>query len=417
MSELANRGPEALSGGTDGRSPAEIARDLAIDTLVDLQLIHSGRSASLFRAYQLPTQRRVAVKVLHDELSSDTGQRFDRERAITGQLSGHTGIVPLFDTGTTSDDEPYLVMPFYLRGSLDDLMTRYGPLGWREATFLLDPVAVTLAEVHSRKLVHRNLKPGNILLTDFLLPRVADFGMCLPIGDVSTGATLVEASGYRAPETAETGPADPRNDVYGLGATLFGLVTGRDPAAGLLPEPTPAIGDEQPMPASGVPTPGRGVPTPPPALVELIEWSMAPDLADRPSDAAAFVTELRRCVSQSDDPSTPQRVTPSNLDPVPPPIDDILGVEPVVELVGDEPLIDLTADPAVASPSPSADEAGAIAQRVETQPSPSIAETAEADRSKAAASQARTEFYVLLLVSVITVGILTMVAAAFLTGN
>lgn len=419
MSELANRGPQGSPSSTiDGRTPAEIEQDLAIDSLVDLELIHSGRSASLFQAFQLPTQRTVAVKVLHDELSSDTGQRFDRERAITAQLSGHTGIVPLFATGTTADDEPYLVMPFYRRGSLADLMNRYGPLGWREATFLLDPVAVTLAEVHSRRLVHRNLKPGNILLTDFLLPRVADFGMCLPIGDVSTDATLIEASGFRAPETAEAGPSDPRIDVFGLGASLLGLVSGRPPLTTTdtsdrrtaFSRPDGGIDVQAVPPPShrGQASPPRVVPD---SIIDLIQRSMAVDPADRPSDAAAFVTELRRCVNQADGPTaTPSRV--SNRVGTAEPVS--LGPDAVVDATRAAGRSELKPAPA-AELEPGEPSAGSGA--------PPAAEKRASDhdgdgpRDELAANRARTDFYVLLLASIITVGILTMVAAAFLTGN
>ena len=301
---MAENGMADAFPGASGRTPAEIERDLAISTLVDLRLLHAGRAASLFRAHQVPTRRTVAVKVLHDELSSDVGQRFDRERAITGQLSGHTGIVPLFDTGTTADGEPFLIMPYYRRGSLADLMTRYGPLAWQEATFLLEPVAVSLAEVHGRELVHRNIKPGNILLTDFLLPRVADFGMCLPKGQISTKATLVENADYSPPETAEPAESDPAIDVFGLGATLWGLLSGHKPAAVEHNRQAPTI---VPQSLAHRP-PGRAIPDPLPSstptpIADLIQRSMAPDPADRPPNAAAFVTELRRAVSLAGQPA------------------------------------------------------------------------------------------------------------------
>ena len=294
MTELSGEDLGALVDGQTGRPAAEIERDLAIASLTQLRLLSAGPSASVFRAYQVATQRTVAVKVLHDELSSDIGQRFDRERAITGQLSGHTGIVPLLHTGTTADGEPYLVLPFYHRGSLADLMTRYGPLPWREASFLIKPVASTVAEVHLWGLVHRNLKPSNILLTDFLRPRVADFGMCLPSGQPSTPATLVTGP-YAPPEAAFVGPTDPTMDVYGLGATLWALLAGRPvpseldgerrrPGASDLGLAAGRLGRSSPPDLPTEDTPAR--------IADLIERSMSPHLADRPATVAAFIAEL-----------------------------------------------------------------------------------------------------------------------------
>ena len=293
VSETAGEDLDALTADIGGRPPAEIERDLAIAALTQLRLLNAGPAASTFRAYQTPTQRTVAVKVLHDELSSDVGQRFDRERAITGQLSGHTGVVPLLDTGTTADGEPYLVLPYYRRGSFADLMTRYGPLPWREATFLIKPVASTIAEVHLWGLVHRNLKPANILLTDFLRPRIADFGMCLPNDQVSTRATQVEGA-YAAPEARTTGPTHPTMDVYGLAATMRALLAGhpipdtvedrRRVGTADLAGVASRLGRATPPDVPAERTPAR--------IDELIERSMSADPADRPPTVAAFIAEL-----------------------------------------------------------------------------------------------------------------------------
>lgn len=295
MKEVSGEGVDALMAGHEGRPPAEIERDLAIASLTQLRLLTAGPSASVFRAYQIATQRTVAVKVLHDELTSEVGQRFDRERAITGQLTGHTSVVPLLHTGTTADGEPYLVLPYYRRGSLADLMNRYGPLPWREATFLLKPVASTIAEVHLWGLVHRNLKPTNILLTDFLRPRVADFGMCLGSEQASTSATLVHGP-FAPPEAATAGRTDPNMDVYGLAAILRSLLAG---------DTVPAVDADHRRSGtdtseSAIPTGRLGRPTTPelpgddtPArILELIERSMSPDPAERPATVAAFIAEL-----------------------------------------------------------------------------------------------------------------------------
>jgi len=82
------------------------------------------------------------VKVLHADLGSDVGRRFERERAVRAELSGHSAVVPLLEAGKTAAGQPYALSPFYSRGSLARLVADHGRLGWREATFLLEPVAV-----------------------------------------------------------------------------------------------------------------------------------------------------------------------------------------------------------------------------------------------------------------------------------
>ena len=172
-------------------------------------------------------------------------------------------------------------------------MADHGRLGWREATFLLEPVAVALAELHGRGLVHRCLTPDSILLTDFLLPRVAGFGMSLPEGERSTSATLVPSLFFSAPELAVPIEADPRADVYSLGAILFAMVTGH---VGFVGDAALLIARRATVQART----GKGAAASvlPDALRDLVARAMAEDLRDRPANAAAFVSELRRAVAR-----------------------------------------------------------------------------------------------------------------------
>jgi serine/threonine protein kinase len=394
--EISGESLDALTAGHGGRPPAEIERDLAIASLTQLRLLSAGSASSVFRAYQATTQRTVAVKVLHDELTSDVGQRFDRERAITGQLSGHSGIVPLFETGTTSDAEPYLVLPYYRRGSFADLTTRYGPLPWREATFLMRPVASTVAEVHGWSLVHRNLKPANILLTDFLRPRVADFGMCLPAGQLSTAATEVHGP-YAAEETGVANPADPTMDVYGLGATFWALLAGR---------PIPAVEAERRRPGSD-PT-GSSVgrwsrrdaatvlgDETPQQLVELIERSLSVDPDDRPANAAAFVAELPSNVARPESSRSPsaggrRRRMATTAPPSPKPSSQDLPRD-----LGGSDRWPREADPVTAEPN-------------DDVPAATVGWVARSGWSWS------TEVYLLTIVALIIIGIVTMTSAAIL---
>ena len=281
--------PDAASlAGTD-----QPQLDLGIPNLAELELVSAGSSTSVYRAVQLEPRRTVAVKVLHADLGSDVGRRFERERSVTAELSGHSAVVPLLEAGKTAAGQPYAVSPFYGRGSLARLVADHGRLGWREATFLLEPVAVALAELHGRGLVHRALDPDRILLTDFLLPRVSGFGLSLPEGERSTAATLIPSLFFSAPELAVPIEADPRADVYSLGAILFAMVTGHVGFVG-----DAALLTARTATAQARTGKGAAAAILPDALRDLVARAMAEDPRDRPANAAAFVSDLRRAVAR-----------------------------------------------------------------------------------------------------------------------
>ncbi|MCP3989574.1 MAG: protein kinase [Actinomycetia bacterium] len=270
---------------------------LEIEGIHNLKAISVGGAASVYRGVQTAIGREVVVRVLNDELTPETGQRFDRERALTGQLSGHANIACLLDTGVAADhDAPYFVMPFYRKGSLTGLINEHGPIRWREATFLIESIAVTLAEIHCRGFVHRNLRPGKILLTDFLLPRVAGFERALPAGCIPSGSEPGAAHFFSPADQAAH--ASPTEDVYGLGALLWALLAGqahfdptRDSTLEGLDAPTATILARQGrMPAAVEP--------PPQPILDLMARAMSADLLRRPANAAAFVTDLRRTVAE-----------------------------------------------------------------------------------------------------------------------
>ncbi|MEM8923521.1 MAG: protein kinase [Actinomycetota bacterium] len=265
-------------------SPVQIVRsapdlNLGIGGVTDLDLVSVSPSASVYRAVQTSLQRTVAIKVFHDDPSSGVVRDTVAERRITGQLTGHAGIVPLLEAGSTEGGKAYLVMPYYRRGSMTRLMVEHGALGWREAAFLIESVAVTIAEVHGRGLVHGNLTPSNVLLTDFLLPRVADFGHCVPI-------------------KADDDNADPRHDVAALGSMLWSLVNGSPTTT--RPADSPTVDATTTAANGATDRPMSKAATVPAPLRALINRAMADDVDDRPANAAAFVTDLRQAVAEAE---------------------------------------------------------------------------------------------------------------------
>lgn len=291
----------------DPTHPLDDAAELGIDGLSQVAVVGSGGSSTVYRARQDALDRTVAVKVVHAAWSMEIRERFDREREVTGHLSGHAAIVPIFETGITRRGEPYLLMPFYERGSLFTLMRDRGPLPWREATFLVEALAATVADCHADGIVHRDVKPGNVMLSRHAGPRLADFGITLPDGTTTDAAAVAYTPSYSPPEAFGAGVVGTAQDVYALGATLWTLLAGRPPHT----EQGQPVDQQDVLARAGQgppASPAAGTPVP---VLDVINRSMAPEPTNRPADGAAFAAELRRAIRRSDEAETtaPGRVT------------------------------------------------------------------------------------------------------------
>lgn len=279
--------------------------ELGIAGLVDVTVLGSGGSSTVYRAHQPALDRQVAVKVVHGAWSIDTKERFDREREVMGRLSGHAAIVPVFETGITRRGEPYLIMPYYERGSLFRLMKDRGPLPWREAAFIMEILAQALADCHGAGIVHRDVKPGNILLTDHLQPRIADFGITLPGGTPTDGSAVAYTPSYSPPEAFKAGAARPTTDVYSLGATLWALLAGRAPFT----RDGSSTDVDAIMERSIHEQPGRPAGDTPDPIAAVIDRAMHKEPGKRPVDAGEFAAELRRATRLAEQRRPPPQVT------------------------------------------------------------------------------------------------------------
>lgn len=260
--------------------------------------IHRGGQGIVYAGVQRSTGRDVAIKVLlRGELASPRQrQRFEREIGLLSLLD-HPGIVTVFDRAMTADGRTALVMEL-IRGRPIDWYVRARSLTPPETLDLFAGLADVVAAAHQRGVIHRDLKPGNVLVEDSGRVRVLDFGLAKPIEDQAGGATLEgEFMGtlvYAAPEQFEhgSGAADVRTDVYALGAMLYEALAGRPPidAGGPIGVAIERIRGRRPagLSESGVVL-GRDAET-------VVMTALEKDPDRRYDSAAALAADLRRCL-------------------------------------------------------------------------------------------------------------------------
>ncbi len=199
--------------------------------------IAAGGMGEVFRAHDAVLAREVAIKVLHRPLASDPGfvERFRREARAAAGLS-HPNIVAVHDWGAV-DGVYYMVMEHVHGQSLREILNAHGPLAPAQAADVLRQTLSALEHAHGRGIVHRDVKPENIMVTREGLAKVADFGLARAYADaqITHAGHVAGTVQYLAPEQLEGQPADPRTDLYALGIVAYELLTGTLPFSGETP--------------------------------------------------------------------------------------------------------------------------------------------------------------------------------------
>lgn len=262
-----------------------------------------GGMATVYQAVDTRLTRTVAVKVMHVGLGDDAefARKFDREARAAARLS-HPNVVSVFDQGQAVLDghtvRPYIVMEYVEGPTLRDLIAREAPMAPLRALEVIEPVLAALAAAHDAGLVHRDVKPENVLISDRGQIKVADFGLAKAVTSQTSTATqglLIGTVSYLPPELVVSGRADARSDVYSAGVVLFELLTGRKPHTGETPIQVAYahVHADVPPPSSVLAT-GDAQHRIPPYLDALVCGATSRDATARPHDAHVLLSQVRR---------------------------------------------------------------------------------------------------------------------------
>jgi serine/threonine-protein kinase len=260
------------------------------------QLIARGGMGEIYRATDSMLGRAVAVKVLAEAYSQDDSirERFTREALAAARLSGQSNTVMIYDVGE-HDGRPYIVMEYLGGGSLEDVLQREGAQPPERVFAWLEEAAVALDAAHRNGVVHRDVKPGNLILDRDGQVHVADFGIASAAGmhSLTLTGTVLGTAGYLSPEQAEGDRATPASDGYSLAVVAYELLTGRRPfesdsptaeAAAHIHAPVPSICELSSLPCE---------------LDPVFATALAKDPSQRFDSCVEFVAALRAAVADA----------------------------------------------------------------------------------------------------------------------
>jgi serine/threonine protein kinase len=298
---------------------------VSVPGLADPRPLGRGGFGTVYRAWQVGLGREVALKVDSRVLVDERDRRrFVREASAAGQLSGHAHIVGVYDAGVTADGRPYLVMELCPGGSLAELVLEHGPLPAAQVRRIGIGIADALATAHAAGILHRDVKPGNILLDRYGVAKLADFGLAALLDASGESSATREAltPAYAPPEAFAFVRPAPVGDVYALAATLYAILAGRPPRSPSWP-PRSFAELSAGLRAPVRPVPGVGV-----ELNAVLAQALEADPDARTPTAADFRAALQ-AVPEPPGPaapgggspggSLPGAVSPAGLSPAWPP--------------------------------------------------------------------------------------------------
>jgi eukaryotic-like serine/threonine-protein kinase len=260
------------------------------------ELIGRGGMGDIYRATDSVLGRVVAIKILAERFARDTSvrERFTREALSAARLSGEPNTVTIYDVGE-HDDRPYIVMEHLSGGSLDEVLRHGGPQPPERVFTWLEEAARALDVAHREGVVHRDVKPANLMLDGEGNVHVADFGIASSAGmdSLTMTGTVLGTAGYLSPEQAQGERAGSASDRYALGIVAWELLTGRRPFESESPTAEAAAHVNAPIPAVSA---AGDLPR---ELDPVFERALAKDPTQRYGTAGEFVADLRSAFSDA----------------------------------------------------------------------------------------------------------------------
>jgi len=251
--------------------------------------IASGGTSTVYRGLDVRLDRPVAVKVMDSRYAGDDQflTRFQLEARAVARLK-NPGLVAVYDQGLDAR-HPFLVMELIEGGTLRELLAERGPMPPHAVVAVLRPVLGGLAAAHRAGLVHRDVKPENVLISDDGDVKIADFGLVRAVAaaGITSASVILGTAAYLSPEQVRDGNASPRSDVYSAGILTYELLTGRTPFTG-----DSALSIAYQRLDTDVPPASAAIDGVPPQFDELVERATARDPADRYADAIEMGADL-----------------------------------------------------------------------------------------------------------------------------
>ena len=251
--------------------------------------IASGGTSTVYRGLDVRLDRPVAVKVMDSRYAGDDQflTRFRLEARAVARLK-NPGLVAVYDQGLDAR-HPFLVMELIEGGTLRELLAERGPMPPHAVAAVLRPVLGGLSAAHVAGLVHRDVKPENVLISDDGDVKIADFGLVRAVAaaGITSASVILGTAAYLSPEQVRDGNASPRSDVYSVGILTYELLTGRTPFTG-----DSALSIAYQRLEADVPPAGAAIDGVPPQFDAFVERATARDPADRYADATEMGAEL-----------------------------------------------------------------------------------------------------------------------------
>ncbi|WP_225728660.1 MULTISPECIES: Stk1 family PASTA domain-containing Ser/Thr kinase [unclassified Nocardia] len=256
---------------------------------IDAPIARGGMSM-VFRGVDTRLDRPVAIKVMDPKFAGDPQflSRFEFEARAVARLK-HPSLVAVYDQGIDGD-YPFLIMELVEGGTLRELLRERGPMPPHAVRAVAEPVLAAIGVAHDAGLVHRDVKPENVLISDAGEVKIADFGLVRAVAAATTtsASVILGTAAYLSPEQVTSGTADARSDVYSFGILIFELLTGRVPFSG-----DNSLSVAYQRIENDVPSPSRFIAGVPPEFDELVAKATAREPAHRYSDANEMAAALR----------------------------------------------------------------------------------------------------------------------------